>query len=362
MVFSMLKKISIFLTLFLWSSFSLAHEPFEITATARVLPNQISINLLITDTTAAKLCLPDKSVSKLHDSELEQFYVEIEGCVATMLSLKMGETLLTPTRQEVKLSEEKDLDATIYYVPVQASELLIEATYLARLDENYGSTLTATSEHEFLAQKFLQGENRTLLLKLGDSEALSPQRESFGSFVLLGIEHIVLGFDHLLFLAGLLVLGRQWKYLIAVITAFTIAHSMTLVLSALGLIFLPGRLVEACIAASIVYVAVENLWLIHKDQQPKWRWLLAFLFGLLHGFGFAGALQETGMISDGNLLIPLAGFNIGVELGQLAIAAIVLPPFLVILRNQLMRRWLPSSISCVVGIFGLYWLADRLSF
>jgi hypothetical protein len=199
MVFSMLKKISIFFTLFLWSSLSLAHEPFEITATARILPNQISINLLITDTTAAKLCLSDKSVSRLHDSELEQFYVEIERCVATMLSLKMGETLLTPTRQEIKLSEEKDLDATIYYVPVQASELLIEATYLGRLDENYGSTFTATSQHEFLAQKFLQGENRTLLLKLGDSEALSPQRESFGSFVLLGIEHIVLGFDHLLF-------------------------------------------------------------------------------------------------------------------------------------------------------------------
>jgi hydrogenase/urease accessory protein HupE len=356
----MIKKISAFLILFLASAFSLAHEPFEITATARIFPNQISINLLITDTTAAKLCLPD-TVSKLHDSELEQFYVEIEQCVATMLALKMGETLLTPARLEIKLTEEKDLDATIYYPPAQASELLIEATYLTRLDENYGSTITATNQHEFLAQKFLQGENRTLLLKLGNNQDVSPQRESFGSFVLLGIEHIVLGFDHLLFLAGLLVLGRQWKYLIAVITAFTIAHSITLVLSALGLIYLQGSLVEACIAASIVYVAIENLWLIYKNQQPKWRWLLAFLFGLLHGFGFAGALRETGIISGENLLIPLVGFNIGVELGQLAITALLLPPFLVILKNQLMRRWLPSSISCVVGIFGLYWLVDRVS-
>ncbi len=355
----MLKKISAFLILFLVSAISLAHEPFEITATARILPNQISINLLITDTTAAKLCLPDKPVSRLHDLEFEQFYADIERCVASMLSLKMGETSLAPTRWELKLTEEKDLDATIYYVPAQASELLIEATYLARLDENYGSTFTATSQHEFLAQKFLQGENRTLLLKLGNDT--SPQRESFGSFVLLGIEHIVLGFDHLLFLAGLLVLGRQWKYLIAVITAFTIAHSITLVLSALGLIYLPGGLVEACIAASIVYVAVENLWLIYKNQQPKWRWLMAFLFGLLHGFGFAGALRETGIVSGENLLIPLAGFNIGVELGQLTIAALLLPPFLVILKNPLMHRWLPSSISWVVGIFGLYWLVDRLS-
>ncbi len=145
----------------------------------------------------------------------------------------------------------------------------------------------------------------------------SPWQQQFASFLKLGIEHIFTGYDHILFLIALLLPGGKLPELLKIITAFTIAHSLTLSLAALNIITLPTALVESLIALSIIYVAVENLW--HK--QFRHRGWITFAFGLVHGLGFANILQElTG--SQGNLVLSLASFNLGVELGQVAIVLI----------------------------------------
>ena len=182
--------------------------------------------------------------------------------------------------------------------------------------------------------------------------------DSFWEFLKLGVEHIWTGYDHLLFLFGLMVVCRNLRSILSVITSFTVAHSITLALAALDLIRLPGKIVEPMIAASIVYVGIENL--CRKDSS-KWRSLIAFSFGLVHGLGFADALRELG-IRSGSLGIigPLVGFNLGVEIGQLCIAAIALPVLWKLRRNPVfVCRWVPAC-SAGVALAGSYWMIERI--
>jgi len=178
------------------------------------------------------------------------------------------------------------------------------------------------------------------------------------SFFLLGVEHIVTGYDHLLFLAALLLVCRTFKEAAAVITFFTIAHSITLTLAALDIVRLPGRIVEPAIAASIVYVGLENLFGKHRFG---WRAGITFAFGLVHGLGFAAALREIGLgRSDVGLAMPLLKFSAGLESGQLVIAAVLLSVLLRLKqRSWFDARWVPAG-SIVVSLIGLYWLVTRL--
>jgi len=173
------------------------------------------------------------------------------------------------------------------------------------------------------------------------------------SFLLLGIEHIATGYDHILFLISLLLLGGGWKYLLKVVTAFTVAHSITLSLAVLNIVTLPSRWVESGIALTIVYVAAENFW--RKDLRG--RWLVTFCFGLVHGLGFASVLQEMNL-SSSNLVLSLASFNLGVEAGQITIVSIA---FLLLhdLKKfswELKFRWLVSASIIAVGLF---WFVQR---
>jgi hydrogenase/urease accessory protein HupE len=178
------------------------------------------------------------------------------------------------------------------------------------------------------------------------------------SFFLLGVEHIVTGYDHLLFLAALLLVCRTFKEATAVITFFTIAHSITLTLAALDIVRLPGRIVEPAIAASIVYVGLENIFGKHRFG---WRAGITFAFGLVHGLGFAAALREIGLgRSDVGLAMPLLKFSAGLESGQLVIAAMLLSVLLQLKqRSWFDARWVPAG-SMVVSLIGLYWLVTRL--
>jgi hydrogenase/urease accessory protein HupE len=171
-------------------------------------------------------------------------------------------------------------------------------------------------------------------------------------FFRLGVEHIFLGYDHICFLIALLVVSK-FREVVKIVTSFTIAHSITLILATLDVVRLPTRLVETCIAATIVYVAVENLWV--KDTRH--RWWLTFFFGLVHGFGFANVLRELELPTTG-LVRCLLSFNVGVEVGQLAIAAALFP------LAALLARWKHGriavvAISITLALFGLAWLIDR---
>jgi hydrogenase/urease accessory protein HupE len=184
------------------------------------------------------------------------------------------------------------------------------------------------------------------------------QATSLWGFLRLGIAHIWTGYDHLLFLFGLLVVCRSFRSIVAIISCFTGAHSITLALATLGVVHLPGRVVEPMIAASISYVGIENL--ARLGAEPVRRWALTFAFGLIHGFGFATVLRELGVGSSGRgLAAPLIAFNLGVEIGQVAIAAIVLPVVWQLRKNPaFIRRGVPV-LSGLVAAAGLYWLLER---
>ncbi|WP_379545362.1 HupE/UreJ family protein [Qipengyuania sp. DSG2-2] len=179
------------------------------------------------------------------------------------------------------------------------------------------------------------------------------------SYFLLGVEHILEGWDHLLFVIALVLLVRRGWAVAKAVTAFTLAHSLTLAGVTLGLVGLPQRPVEAVVALSIVLLAWE---LVREGDSwtKRWPWLVAFLFGLIHGFGFAGALAEIGL-PEGEVPAALISFNLGVEAGQLAVVAAVL------LVLEAVRRLSAKSLdpalklaSYGIGITGAYWLVDRL--
>ncbi|MGK0297048.1 MAG: hydrogenase/urease accessory protein HupE [Gammaproteobacteria bacterium] len=173
-------------------------------------------------------------------------------------------------------------------------------------------------------------------------------------FILFGLEHIFTGYDHILFLLGLLLVGKGLRNLVIIATSFTIAHSITLTIATLGIVQPIAWVVEAAIALSIVYVGVENL--LAKDI--KRRWILAFVFGLVHGFGFAGLLQELDLERTG-LLLSLFSFNFGVELGQVIIIIITWPLLNYLSKSQYRKEVVQLS-SLVITIFGLIWFVERI--
>ncbi|MFV8753514.1 HupE/UreJ family protein [Nannocystaceae bacterium ST9] len=199
-------------------------------------------------------------------------------------------------------------------------------------------------------------------LLIGGVDSRSSARR-FVDYLVLGIEHILLGLDHLLFVLGLVLLVRDRKTLVWTVTAFTLAHSLTLAASTLGLLTLASPPVEAGIALSILLLARELMLPEPERDTLTWRapWLVAFGFGLLHGFGFAGALAEVGLPSQ-HVPLALLGFNVGVELGQLAVVVALL---LVLAVGQKYAReratWTRTVVCYAMGSLAVAWLIDRVS-
>jgi len=181
------------------------------------------------------------------------------------------------------------------------------------------------------------------------------------TYLVLGAEHILLGIDHLLFVLALLMVVAGWRKLVGTITAFTVAHSITLALAALGFVNVPGRPVEATIALSIVFVAAE----IIRGRQgspgltARLPWIVAFTFGLLHGFGFASALSEIGL-PQSSIPLALFTFNVGVEIGQLLFVAIVLVLYAIGRRIQpVPPEWTWRVPTYAIGGAAAYWTIER---
>jgi hypothetical protein len=179
-------------------------------------------------------------------------------------------------------------------------------------------------------------------------------------FVRLGFSHILAGIDHLLFVVCLVIPFRRVRPLIAIVTSFTVAHSITLIGSALGLV--PGALwfpplVEALIALSIVYMAFENI----LGAKLERRWLVAFGFGLVHGFGFSFALKESLQFAGTHLTSALLTFNLGVELGQLFILGLAIPVLSVLFKRVVAERLGTILLSALVAHTAWHWLTERAS-
>lgn len=287
--------------------------------------------------------------------------------------LMIAGTPLTFTIDDMLIPEGVDFELP------RLSSLTIRAT----LPENAASVVTnwpAGSGPLVLRQQgvsapytgYLDGGQSSEPIALAGGDAQSPSEAFFG-YIPVGFDHIVpKGLDHILFVLGLFFLSTRWGPLLWQISAFTLAHTVTLALGALGLVNIPGSIVEPLIAASIVYVAVENLFV---RRLNKWRPMVIFGFGLLHGLGFASVLGEFGL-PTGQLIPALIGFNVGVELGQLtviAVAALLLWACAWLARRSdlsekeqpvgdyaVMFRAVSIPGSLVIALVGAYWCIERV--
>lgn len=208
--------------------------------------------------------------------------------------------------------------------------------------------------------QWVQGGQASQPFALAEAHAALSRGAKIGLYLKLGYTHILPeGIDHILFVLGLFFLTLKWKPMLAQVTTFTVAHSLTLGLSILGLVSLSPRIVEPLIAVSIVYVAVENLF---TDKFHPWRLGVIFGFGLLHGLGFAGALKEI-RIPKQDFLTALVSFNCGVELGQLTV---ILLAFLLLGLAFGRKPWWRARIaipaSLLIGATGLFWTVQRVFF
>ncbi len=252
-----------------------------------------------------------------------------------------------------------ELNATFQCAP---GELRQRFSLLSVLPSNYKVVLGSYVQGE-QGQRFADASQPTLIVSEGVSEGVSgpgqPERARASGlldWVGLGLVHIFGGIDHLAFLLALLLVGGSFRRVLLLVTAFTLAHSLTLGATALGFILLDDartRWVEAAIAASIIWVALENLLL----REHRHRALLTFLFGLVHGFGFASVLGSYGL--GDSVVTGLFGFNLGVELGQAAVVAVLLPLVRLVQRRPEVHQKTVRALSLLILAAGGYWLMER---
>jgi hydrogenase/urease accessory protein HupE len=227
--------------------------------------------------------------------------------------------------------------------------------------------LPATQTDVLLRVDYLDGSSSNQRLTPDVPRVVIPERPSvvevIRTYTVLGIEHILLGIDHLLFVLALLLLVQGVGKLVATVTAFTVAHSITLGAATLGFVRVPPAPVEATIALSILFLASElarrRSGTERTDLLARFPWIVAFSFGLLHGFGFAGALSEVG-VPESAVPLALLFFNVGVEVGQLIFVAVVLGLGWVMARAALRApAWWPRAAAYAIGSVSAFWLIER---
>ena len=254
------------------------------------------------------------------------------------------------------------------YQDINAATLQIRLPLIAQLARGHRQYLTIKdAANNQLAQHIVAANSPPILLQPQGSGV----SRIFGQYLGEGIWHIWNGFDHILFLLTLLLPAvlvyrkPRWQSrddlrpaltdVFKVVTAFTVAHSVTLALAVLDIVNLPSRVVESAIACSVLITALNNL----RPVFPASRWLLAFAFGLVHGFGFASVLVDLGL--PGNALaVSLLSFNLGVEIGQLAIVALVLPAAILMRRTALYQTWVFGGGSAAAAFIAGVWMAERI--
>jgi hydrogenase/urease accessory protein HupE len=360
---------------------ALAHDPGLSTATVRLVPGKLEATLTFALRDADELAgLDTNSDGVVSKEEFSASADRLGKLVAAAFEVRLDDSLAHATGIRCQFDgTNKNADVFLVVPGSDFSKLSIRSRMIAgfRLDHRQFLRL---QDHSgvMIAERLLSANSDSLTI---DIEAPSPglatdpaadaqitaattpepadeSGSSFNQFLLLGIEHILKGYDHLLFLLALLVVAPGCLSSLKVITCFTIAHSITLAMATFDLIQVPGRFVEPLIAASIIYVGVEN---ILRRGDLRRRWLLTFGFGLIHGLGFASVLRDIGVGGrEGGVAMPLFAFNLGVEAGQVIVAALALP-LIWHLRKQdyFLRRAMPAC-SVLVALAGTIWFVQRV--
>lgn len=335
-----------------------AHEPGLSTAEFRTTRDGIELVLTFAVAEVDNLLgIDNDGDGKVSQLEFDYSKARISGMTTQAVSVTIDGQALTGETL-ARMDAQNNIEFTIRYPKSIASNFVYRCVVLSQLPRTHRQFATLKdASGKVMAERLLNAQNDSLLFP-PDNASRPGERKTFAGFVSLGIEHILTGYDHLLFLFGLLLVTRQFASAIKVITCFTIAHSITLAVATFNLVNVPSKIVEPLIAATIVYVGVENI-ILHG--KPKGRWMLTFGFGLIHGFGFASVLRDLGVASAaGGVAMPLFAFNLGVEIGQIAVAAILLPFIWRFSKNpRFPQRWVPAC-SVLVALLGAYWFIERV--
>jgi len=258
-----------------------------------------------------------------------------------------------PSLDGISLTEEDGLEVHgIYACTPGGGEVHVALRFLERVGEGHRHVVHAVGAS--VVDEVGSRGHAEFAVRVGEGgEARDDVR--WPELLRMGVEHILAGYDHLVFLFGLVLVGGRLRAIVAVITAFTVAHSITLALATLGLWAPPPGIVEPAIALSIACVGVENFFVTSADR----RWRITFPFGLVHGFGFAGALRAIGLP---RAAVPeaLFFFNLGVEAGQLAVLALLLPLVYGLRRFAWFRGYGVKALSACVVLAGVMWFVGRV--
>lgn len=355
-----MKQLSTMVLLFFYAALSFAHDPGLSSADIAIQAHHVSAKIIFSlqDIEAlvpmdadqdAEVTLPEQEAAK----------PKIAQWVADGIQLNVdGEVIKAESAIAVNFDDKNNAQIDLLYSKLPEKTLNVQLSYLDKLPKGHQEFVIIqdhTGKH--LHEKMLSQQNNTLTFSMTGEQASEPVKNAtFSEFFLLGIEHILTGYDHLLFLFALLVVTHEFYAAFKIITFFTIAHSITLGLASLNVVTIPSEIVEPLIAASIVYVGIENM----LRSEPKGRQWLTFSFGLIHGFGFAAVLQEMNIsTNESGIALPLFSFNLGVEIGQITVASIVLPIIWWLHKKPQIEPRLTPICSILASLAGAYWLIER---
>ncbi len=340
-----------------------AHDPGLSSLTVRQRTNSLEATLTLAVKDAVQLVELDED----HDGivsqvEFDRGQSHLDAAVARQIIIAADGQVAKDSSIHSRLDENNNVEVLLNFDAVAFFNLEIQSKLIASLPlghRQYLQIQNATGETVFERLLSATTDHATVRVPHTDASTVALEAvRSFTNFLSLGVKHILTGYDHLLFLFGLLLVARGFFSSLGIITSFTIAHSITLAVATLHLVQIPSRIVEPLIAASIVFVGIENLL---RGDIPTARRMVAFGFGLIHGFGFASALREAGIGSGtAGLLLPLFSFNLGVELGQIMVAAAALPIIWKLRENPMfIARWAPACSAAVV-LLGSFWFVQRV--
>ena len=340
---------------------TVAHDDVTVQLTIMLEPVLAGIDLgAVENTNDSALSGQNDALRALDPDALRAEFDAAWPAIAASIVLRAGDARLVPEVRAVTIPEVGDTDLprdTILKLvaPLPAGDTPV----VFGLDAELGSVAVRQQADGASYSAFLQGGAVSDPLPRGEI-ATQTTADVIAKYVISGFEHIIpLGIDHILFVLGLFFFSLAWRPLLWQVSAFTLAHTITLAMATLGVVTVSPAIVEPLIAASIAYVAIENI--MHKeDRTIGWsRIAVVFGFGLLHGLGFASVLGDFGL-NDGQFIVSLIAFNVGVELGQIAVIAVA---FLAVGmwagRTVWYRPYVVVPVSAAIAVVGLWWAFER---
>ena len=338
-----------------------AHDPGLSTAALKIFPGHFEGEATFARADIERLVHLDANRDgTVSSEELERARPTLEALTRNVFKVP-GVDAIVNTEPAFRLDENDNFHIVgIFRAP--GPKLIVESPLIKRLPRGHRQFVRILDDQgATLAEALFTAEHDAIEFGRRSAEEVQTARMStFGEFFFMGVEHILTGYDHLIFLFGLLIAMSHFRATLLMITCFTLAHSATLALAAFDLVRVPAHIVEPLIAVTIIYVGVENLL---RRGSATGRWKLTLIFGLVHGLGFATDLKEkvAGMVGE-KIVLPLISFNLGVELGQMAVAVLVLPLVWWLRSQPILVRSLVPACSSLVVVAGAWWLVERTLF